>query len=83
MEITNKEQLNYDKAMELVITGEVAKLFTDKELKTAMRLIITNAVVSNGHTVDAETKTTVRLTSVPDDTNLRLQARLKRGDIEC
>lgn len=84
MKLTEKEKLNYDKAMDIVILGDVAKMFTPEELRTSIRLIITNAAHMNGHKVDEETKATIRIMEVDDGTNnLRLQARLKRGDDVC
>lgn len=65
---------DYDKAMELVIGEDTMKHFTAKEIRTAGKVLIYQALIKEGYTVDALTEYHV---AIQDGS---LQIRVKRGN---
>lgn len=66
----------YDKAMELTLNEQTVALFAQKELKSAGKVLIAQALLKEGYTVDAETNFHVLVSSDA------LKIRAQRGSAE-
>ena len=68
--------MDYDKAMELTLNSQTTELFTPKELKCAGKVLISQALLKEGLTVDSLTKFHVIVTSEA------LKIRAQRGVVQ-
>ena len=66
----------YDKAMELTLNESTMALFTPKELRITGRVLMVQALIKEGYTVDRATEYQVNIASGA------LQIRAYRGNVQ-
>lgn len=69
--------MNYDKANDIRVNKVVGDMFTNKELKTVARIMMLNALINEGLTVDEHTE--VHTTVLSSNVGYNLQTRATRG----
>lgn len=72
--------MNYDKAHSLIIDAQVGTHFTNKELKTAAKVLMINSMVKEKLIVDKKTRFEQSVYQNAD--GYTVQSRALRGDVK-